>query len=68
MRLYIKLEEILDSRNIPKMKFADKIGIRRNVISELCSNQRTSFNREHVAKIAKELNITDMNELFEIRE
>ncbi|ASB87753.1 helix-turn-helix domain-containing protein [Bacillus sonorensis] len=68
MRLYIKLEEILDKRGIKKTKFAEEIGVRHNVISELCANQRSTFNREHIAKVAKGLGITDMNELFEVRE
>lgn len=68
MRLYIKLEEILDKRGIKKTKFAEEIGVRNNVISELCANQRSTVNREHVARVAKGLGITDMNELFELRD
>ncbi|OLF86324.1 hypothetical protein B4121_4515 [Bacillus paralicheniformis] len=39
-----------------------------NRISEIRGNQRTTINREHIAKIMKALDIIDMNELFEVRD
>ena len=65
--LYVKLAEILEERNITRTALAEITGLRPNVISELCNNQRTTVNREHLARIAKALEITDISRLLELR-
>lgn len=65
--LYVKVSEILNERNITRSALAEMTGLRPNVISEICNNQRTTINREHIARIAKALEITDVNELIELR-
>ncbi|ASB90411.1 DNA-binding protein [Bacillus sp. CPSM8] len=68
MQLYVKLDEILRERGWSGKVLAENSGVSENRISEIRGNQRTTINREHIAKIMKALDITDMNELFEIRE
>ncbi|AXN39878.1 helix-turn-helix domain-containing protein [Peribacillus butanolivorans] len=65
--LYVKLAEILEERNITRTALAEITGLRPNVISEICNNQRTTVNREHLARIAKALEITDISRLLELR-
>ncbi|MEG7333211.1 helix-turn-helix domain-containing protein [Bacillus sp. 0102A] len=68
MQLYVKLDEILRERGWSGKTLAQESGVSENRISEIRGNQRTTINREHVAKIMKALDIKDMNELFEIRD
>lgn len=42
-------------------------GLRPNVISEIVNNQRTTINCEQINIICDTLDITDLNELFELR-
>jgi putative transcriptional regulator len=65
--LYVKLAEILEERNITRTALAEMTGLRPNVVSEICNNQRTTVNREHLARIAKALEITDVSRLLELR-
>ena len=65
--LYVKLAEILDERNITRTALAEMTGLRPNVVSEICNNQRTTINREHLARVAKALEITDVSQLLELR-
>ena len=65
--LYVKLAEILEERNITRTALAEMTGLRPNVVSEICNNQRTTVNREHLARIAKALDITDVSRLLELR-
>lgn len=65
--LYVKLAEILEERSITRTALAEMTGLRPNVVSEICNNQRTTVNREHLARIAKALEITDVSRLLELR-
>ncbi|MEK4968535.1 helix-turn-helix transcriptional regulator [Cytobacillus sp. FSL R7-0696] len=65
--LYVKVSDILAERNITRSALAEMTGLRPNVISEICNNQRTTINREHIARIAKALEIADVSELLELR-
>lgn len=62
--LYVKLDEILEERGMTRKKLAELTGLRPNVISEICNNQRTTVNREHIGRIAEVLNIEDVSELL----
>ncbi|MEC0739160.1 helix-turn-helix transcriptional regulator [Bacillus haynesii] len=66
MQLYVKLDEILRERGWSGKVLSEKSGVSENRISEIRGNQRTTINREHIAKIMKALGIADMNEIFEI--
>lgn len=67
MEVRLKLKMILFDRGITQKELAEKTGLRQNVISEMVNNQRNTINREQVAKIIKYLEITDMNEIFEVK-
>ncbi|MFW7187357.1 helix-turn-helix domain-containing protein [Lysinibacillus sp. BNK-21] len=67
MEVRLKLKMILFERGITQRELAEKTGLRENVISEMANNQRKTFNREQVARVIQYLEITDMNEIFEIK-
>lgn len=65
--LEVKLGDILINRGISQRRLAEITSIRPNAISEIVNNQRSTINREQLATICKALEITDMNEMFEIK-
>lgn len=67
MELYVRLDEILDERGITRKKLAEMSGLRPNVISEICNNQRTTVNRIHIGKIAEVLEIKDVADILSLR-
>ncbi|MEA0556091.1 helix-turn-helix transcriptional regulator [Lysinibacillus irui] len=67
MEVRLKLKMVLFERGITQKEVAVGTGLRENVISEMVNNQRKTFNREQVAKVINFLEITDMNEIFEIK-
>lgn len=67
MELTVKLKEVLNERGMSQVELAEKTGLTRTVISELATNRRISVNREHITKVIQTLEITDMNEIFEIK-
>lgn len=67
MEIRIKLDEVLKQRNLTQKQLVEMTGIRAAAISELYNNQRKSINKEHLEKIAKALDINDINELIEIQ-
>lgn len=67
MEVRLKLKMILFDRGITQKELAEKTGLRQNIISEMVNNQRNTINRKQVAKIIKYLEITDMNEIFEVK-
>jgi transcriptional regulator with XRE-family HTH domain len=66
LEIYVKLDEILDKRGMTRKKLAELTGLRPNVISELCNNQRTTVNREHIGRIAEVLGIENIEELIQL--
>lgn len=68
MKLYVKLTEILKERNMTQKELAELTEIRPAAISELANNQRRSINRDHIERVAKALNITDINDLITLRD
>jgi transcriptional regulator with XRE-family HTH domain len=67
MQLYILVAEALTARNMTRKHLAELTGIRPAAISEICGNQRTTINRDHLTKIADALEITDIRDLIELR-
>lgn len=67
MELTVKLKEVLSERGMSQVELAEKTGLTRTVISELATNRRTAVNREHITKVIRALEITDMNEIFEVK-
>lgn len=65
--LKVKLKEILEKKpDWNQKRLAEETKIQPTTIAEIANNMRTTINRSHITKIAKALDITDMNELFEI--
>lgn len=67
MRIYVRLSEILEERGITQKELAERTGIRRATISDICRHQDKAINREHIVKIAEELGITKITEIIEFR-
>lgn len=65
--LEVKLKKILEERDISQRQLVDMTKLRPNAISEIVNNQRTTVNREQISIICKALEITDMNEIFELK-
>lgn len=65
--IVIKVQELLDERGWSQKHLAELTGLRRAAISEICNNLRTSINREHLEKIAEAMNLTDINQLIELK-
>lgn len=66
LEVRLKLKKILTDRKITQKELAEKTGLRQNAISEMVNNQRSTINREQLAVVCKALEITDMNEIFEV--
>lgn len=67
MELVILITDRLAERNMTQKELAEITGIRPAAISELCNNQRTSINRDHLTKIAEALEIEDVRQLIDLR-
>ena len=67
LELTVKLKEVLDERGLNQKQLAEMTGLTTTVISEMATNRRTSINREHITKIIETLEITDMNQIFEVK-
>ncbi len=67
MEIHIKLNEILQKKDMTQKTLADITGLRPATVSELCNNQRTTFNKNHLIKIIKVLDIKDIGELLVIK-
>lgn len=63
----IRLKELLEKRGIKQKQLAEMTGIRESTISDICRESRTVMNFEHISKIAKALNITDISDLIELK-
>lgn len=66
MHLIIRLSEILKERGMTQKQLSELTGIRPAAISEICNNQRTSINREHIEKIADCLGILDVRDIIRL--
>lgn len=65
-RISIKLAKVLEKHGKTQAQLADAIDIRRATIHDLYHDKSKQIPRNVLDKIINELNITDMNELFEI--
>lgn len=67
MKLYVRLAELLEERKMTQKELAGITDIRPAAISELTNNQRRSINRDHLERIAKALEITDISDLLSLQ-
>lgn len=66
MHLKVRLSDLLKERGMTQKQLSELTGIRPAAISEICNNQRTSINREHIEKIADCLDIQDIRDLIRL--
>ncbi|MGE7828943.1 helix-turn-helix domain-containing protein [Paenibacillus sp. NPDC093718] len=64
MKLYIRLQDVLDERGLKQKDLAEITGIRLGTISEICNNRRSTINREHLEIIAEKLEIKEVDQLI----
>lgn len=62
----LRLKEILAERHIEQKDLAQSTGLSTRTISELCNNKTKRYPVDALERIILALEITDMNELFEI--
>jgi len=62
--LNITLKELLESRGMTQAQLADAIDVRPATINDMYHNRSKHIPRNVIAKIADELDITDIGELL----
>lgn len=62
-----KLKDILVSKNMTQKQLAEETDLRPNAISEMCSNNKTVINKEHLEKVMKQLDIQSFDEILEMK-
>ncbi|MCM3497664.1 helix-turn-helix transcriptional regulator [Paenibacillus lactis] len=65
-KITIKLNEVLQSRNLTQTQLSEMSGVRQAAISEMSRNIREQVNLKTLEKIADALNIDDITELITI--
>jgi putative transcriptional regulator len=64
---YMKLKGVLERKGISQKELAALTGLREATISELVNDTRSAYNKKHLLKIMEVLNISDLNEILEVR-
>lgn len=64
MKVHIRLQEILEERKISQAEIARKTKLRKATISEMCNNQRSVINKDHLVLIAEALGITNIEDIM----
>lgn len=67
-RMRLRLKELLEEHGYEQKDFAEELQLSTRAVSELCSGKTKRYPKETLEKIIEKFNITDMNELFEVRE
>jgi putative transcriptional regulator len=67
VHIVLKIDKILEQRGMTQGKLAELTELRPSTISEIIRGTRSVINKEHLAKIAQVLEITDIGDLIEIR-
>ncbi|QNG59948.1 helix-turn-helix transcriptional regulator [Bacillus sp. PAMC26568] len=67
LEFQVKLKQVLENKGISQKELAQKTGLREATISELVNNTRSAYNKNHLLRIMEALNISDLNELLEVR-
>ncbi|GIN66729.1 MULTISPECIES: helix-turn-helix domain-containing protein [Bacillus] len=63
----LRLKELLEEHGYEQKDLAEELQISTRAVSELCSGKTKRYPKETLEKIIDKFNITDMDELFEIR-
>jgi putative transcriptional regulator len=62
----LKLKELLEKRGMTQKELAEKAHLREAAVSELARDIKTVYNKEHLEKIMEVLNVTSVDDIFEI--
>jgi hypothetical protein len=62
----IKIKEVLAERGMTQSELAKLSNLTETAVSKFVRGQGISINKEHLAKIASALNITDISEILEL--
>lgn len=62
----IKIKEVLAERGMTQSELAKLSNLTETAVSKFVRGQGISINKEHLAKIASSLNITDISEILEL--
>jgi len=66
MRLIrLKVKEALQLKGMTQKALAKLTGLRENAISNMCRTTQTSYNLEHLSKVAEALGISDIKQLMD---
>ena len=63
----LKIKQLLEDRNMTQRDLADMTGLREAAISEMINGTRTVINKSHIAKIMDALDLTDLNDILELK-
>lgn len=66
-RFKLKIREVLEKRGMTQTELAQLTGLRGAAISEMANGSRTVINKSHLGKIMDALDITDLNEILEVK-
>ncbi|MCY7776626.1 MULTISPECIES: helix-turn-helix domain-containing protein [Bacillus] len=64
----LRLKELLEEHGYEQKDLAEELQLSTRAVSELCSGRTKRYPKETLEKIIEKFNITDMNELFEVRD
>jgi len=67
-RMRLRLKELLEEHGYEQKDLAEELQLSTRAVSELCSGRTKRYPKETLEKIIEKFNITDMNELFEVRD
>jgi DNA-binding Xre family transcriptional regulator len=68
MKMYFKLQQILDNRGITQQQLAQETRVGLETIKELCDNTATDFDLDELGNIVDYFEIDDMNEILEFKD
>lgn len=66
--MIFKLQELMDARKITQMQLKDATGLATTTIGRIAGNRATRVDIETIEKLAEYFNLSNINELIEIKE
>lgn len=63
--LHLRIQEIINSRDITQKQLAEMTGIRAASINAICRDSQSSINKDHLTKIMVALGIDDISQVIE---
>lgn len=63
--IQLRLDEILETRNMNQKELCELSGLRPTTVSEMCRGIRTAINLKHLETLMNALEIDDFNQILE---